>query len=360
MREPKDTFPFQDGSNKENEFFRDMIRGMEDHEKLWDMPLDGICYSQSTVSEPDYKPYFFSDTINFLSKRISNFNLYSISSDLLHGKNSEYHSLLGFISNVFFKDGFGAKTCCFVSGYKNTRMNDCFFLDENDLLMHSRLIGTGKEQFKTSRDIPSGILAFSEALDNRIPMQVSLTDDDLEDNGIWRFYVRFSKKSDIFRLRNLCCYLLPDSEINWLAFKLNRKYDAECVKDQISILRKRLSAFISNWKNGLLSVVVAPKKEDAESMPPPYHGIMYANHSYDGRLVIRHEKSFFDFQEDNPPYYAVEFPLSNMINAERLVHLLYFDYLVYKILDAVNDIRRDEPETDLLNRTKYHGMNRRY
>ena len=305
MRESKNIFSFQDGSNRENEFFRDIIRGIENYEKLWDMPLDGICYSQNIIPDPDKQSYF-SDTIDYLSKKIGNINLYSISSDLLHAINSDYHLLLDIISRDYFKKDFGAKTCYFVSRYENTRMDDFFFLDKNNLQIQRRLIETGKEQFKTSREIPSGILAFSEALDNRIPMQVNLTDDDLENNGIWRFYVRFSKGRDIFHLRNLCCYLLPDSEINRLAFELNRKYDAECVKDQISILIKRLSAFVSNRKNGLFSVVVAPKKEDAESMPPPYSGIRQSNHSYDRTLLIKRRKLSLDLQEDiSPRFYSV-------------------------------------------------------
>jgi len=69
MRESENIFSFQDGSNRENEFFRDMIRGMENYEELWDMPLDGICYSQNIIPDPDKQSYF-SDTIDYLSKKI--------------------------------------------------------------------------------------------------------------------------------------------------------------------------------------------------------------------------------------------------------------------------------------------------
>lgn len=297
------------------------------------------------------------NNIELISNKSGGVDFKKNASDLLLGNYQKYNEFLqNEVAMQTLKAFCQIENCFFVSTYKNTKMDflSVFCDNKKDNIkecLYREIIEEGSKQFNLFLDYPSGILEFSKALDNRIPLQINFSCEDEEDNGAWRFYVVLRNKNriDVLDLRYLCCQILPETEfsnfikaIRWKNKKKNKnkkeKFNKKSMEEKTNEMIKGISVFIAEQcQNGFSAVIAAPNIRVAEAAEKEWSFSNDANSTCDPywftkvKVVIPE-----DGEKKQKEYMPVLFPMSEKTNRERLLHLLFFDFFVCKLFNNMN------------------------
>lgn len=261
----------------------------------------------------------------------------------------------------------------YVSGYRNTdKIFYSHFNKKSEKVLYKRLYEAGSREFGISPSSPFGLLEFSEVFDNKYLMQINLDCEDEENNNALRFYIvqkhtltedeapyiqpDDQKNTDYFLcnrytdcdkktgkqyeqlylgrdLRYLCKNIQEDliKEIKTIILKEEKELQAKRIVELIDKLKAKIDILIKHSPHPdgeIYAVIVAKQKTVADKR----FSIFFQEHMLCGEKQGLPDKSqIFWMSKDNDSPVAV-FPMSCQINQDRLTHLIYFNYLLFKIL----------------------------
>lgn len=263
-----------------------------------------------------------------------------------------------------------SRACLFVSGYQNTdKILYRHFNEKDEGSSYKELCDIGSREFGLSPSSPFGLLEFSEVFENKYLMQINLDCEDDENNDALRFYIvqRRTLKGDgdsdnrpdgkgtanyIFSyccnhnnqlyvgrdLRYLCCSIQDSftKEIQKKNTNKRKEFRAKEAIDLIKYLKNEIDRLVkpSSHSDGeIYAVIVAPRKDAAEEA---LFDFLKNHQAYDENQGFPDKSQSFWMSDVNDSSVAV-FPMSCQINQDRLTHLIYFNYLLLKILSPPLD-----------------------
>lgn len=263
----------------------------------------------------------------------------------------------------------------FVSGYQNTDkiLYRDFFSgkDEGSLYksslcksLYKKLYDAGSREFGLPPSSPFGLLEFSEVFENKYLMQINLDHKYDGMKGALRFYIvqrhtqtgderpdnrpKAGKKNNslFYDEQNEQLYAVRDllslcrsiqtvlkNDIETIISYIGKDFQAEKAIKLIEALKSEINRLVkpsasSDWEN--YAVIVASGKDAAKHALSNFLKIHKANDEDQG-LPDKSQSFWMSKYNDSP---VAVFPMSFQINQDRLTHLIYFNYLLFKILPS--------------------------